>query len=53
MKKSGDWQPASGKRGRSSPSPDKILKRGRGEGVMELKNKFQQLAEGIFGGEPI
>ena len=46
-----DWQPSSGKRGRPSPSPDKIFKRGRGGGVLELKNKFQKLAETVFGGE--
>ena len=48
---SGDWQPASGKRGRPSPSPDKIVKRVKEGGVLELKNKFQKLAESIFGEE--
>ena len=52
-KASGDWewQPATGKRGRSSPSPDKLLKKVRGVGVLELKNRFQKMAEDIFGGE--
>ena len=48
---SGDWEPASGKRGRPSPSPDKIVKRVKEGGVLELKNKFQKLAESIFGEE--
>ena len=48
IKGSGDWEPATGKRGRTSPSPDKVLKRGRAGGVMELKNRFQQMAEGLF-----
>ena len=52
-KGSGDWewQPASGKRGRTSPSPDKVLKRFRGVGVLEIKNWFKRMAEDIFGGE--
>ena len=50
---SGDWLPATGKRGRSSPSPDKLIKRAKGGGVLELKNKFQKLAESVFGGEGI
>ena len=45
---SGDWEQASGKRGRPSPSPDKILKRVRAVGVIELKNKFQELAKAVF-----
>ena len=45
---SGDSEQASGKRGRPSPSPDKILKRVRAGGEIELKNKFQELAKAIF-----
>jgi hypothetical protein len=48
---SGDWQPASGKRGRPSPSPDKIVKKVKGGGVLELKNRFQKMAEEVFGVE--
>jgi hypothetical protein len=51
-KESGDgWQPAAGKRGRASPSPDKVLKKLRGGGVTAMKNKFQRMAEDIFRGE--
>ena len=46
-KVSGDWEwgPAAGKRGRQSPSPDKVMKKvkaGAGAGL-ELKNRFQQM----------
>ena len=52
---SGDgWQPAVGKRGRASPSPDKVLKKTRGgeaEGL-EIRNRFQKMAQDMFrGGE--
>ena len=52
-KESGDWEwePATGKRGRPSPSPDKVIKKVRGAGVLELKNRFQQMAEGLFKAE--
>ena len=50
-KGSGDWEPATGKRGRPSPSPDKVVKKVRGVGVLELKNRFQQMAEGLFRAE--
>ena len=52
-KESGDWEwePATGKRGRPSPSPDKVMKRVRGGGVLELKNKFQKMAEDLFRAE--
>ena len=45
---SGDWEAASGKRGRPSPSPDKVLKKVKSVGVLELKNKFQELAENLL-----
>ena len=49
-KESGDWEwePATGKRGRQSPSPDKVLKKVRGVGVLEVRNRFQQMAEDLF-----
>ena len=53
-KVSGDgWQPAVGKRGRASPSPDKVLKKSRGGAVavLEIRNRFQRMAQEIFRGE--
>ena len=48
-KESGDgWQPAVGKRGRGSPSPDKVLKKARGGAVTEIRNRFQKMAEDLF-----
>ena len=46
-----EWEPATGKRGRPSPCPDKVMKRVRGGGVLELKNKFQKMAEDLFRAE--
>ena len=46
---SGDgWQPAAEKRGRNSPSPDKVMKKSRGGAVTEFRNRFQRMAEDIF-----
>ena len=42
---------ASGKRGRPSPSPDKVMKRVKGVGELELRNRFQQMAESLFKAE--
>ena len=52
-KESGDWEweSASGKRGRPSPSPDKVMKRVKGVGELELRNRFQQMAESLFKAE--
>ena len=53
-KGSGDgFQPAAGKRGRQSPSPDKVLKKSRGGAgaVLEIRNRFQKAAEDIFRAE--
>ena len=49
-KESGDWEweQAAGKRGRQSPSPDKVMKKVRPGEVVELKNRFKQMAEGMF-----
>ena len=49
-KESGDWEweAAAGKRGRASPSPDKVMKKVRSGGELELKNRFQQKAESMF-----
>ena len=49
-KELGDWEceQAAGKRGRQNPSPDKVMKKVRPGEVVELKNRFQQMAEGLF-----
>ena len=43
-----EWEHAAGKRGRQSPSPDKVMKKVRPGEVVELKNRFQEMAEGLF-----
>ena len=43
-----EWEQAAGKRGRQSPSPDKVMKKVRPREVVELKNRFQEMAEGLF-----
>ena len=50
-KVSGDWEwgPAAGKRGRQSPSPDKVLKKVKAGAGLELKNRFQHMAQDLFG----
>ena len=46
-----EWEKAAGKRGRQSPSPDKVIKKVRAGEVLELQNRFKKMAEGLFRSE--